>query len=438
MKGMPLRAGVTIGAVAGSAALLVYALVRGAADLDPFLLISFGVLILLAEVGGVTGPHSSYSVGFVVELAAIIVAGPAVAAIASCFGSLDLLLRPHPNRVARFVFNTSQLCVSVGLAGTAYLALGGPVGRLRRADFPEALLPIAAATVVFYLLNSTLVSAMIVMTSGVRWREVFDTNYRGAVVSFLSYALLGVMLAILYLEMGWSSIAFLLVPLLVARRALQAAAKMHQQFESTLKTLITAIEAKDLYTRGHAERVSRLAAMVAREYGLPEPRIRQIRYAALMHDVGKLAVSTKILQKPGKLTAEEYDHMKIHPIRGSEIVAEIDLLAEMVDGVRHHHERMDGKGYPDGLAGDALSEPARIIMVSDAFDSMTSTRTYRRALDMEKALGELRRCQDTQFAREAIDALERAIANHGWEPMPEEFQGEQSPRPNVSPHAIHI
>jgi HD-GYP domain-containing protein (c-di-GMP phosphodiesterase class II) len=142
-----------------------------------------------------------------------------------------------------------------------------------------------------------------------------------------------------------------------------------------------------------------------------------------MHDVGKLTVDTRVLQKPGKLTMDEFEHMKVHPIRGSEIVAEIDLLKDMVDGVRHHHERMDGNGYPDGLSGRDLSLEARMIMVCDAFDSMTSTRSYRKAMPLEAAFAELRRCQGTQFDEHMVDCLEAAVARHGWEPAPEAYQG---------------
>jgi HD-GYP domain-containing protein (c-di-GMP phosphodiesterase class II) len=209
------------------------------------------------------------------------------------------------------------------------------------------------------------------------------------------------------------------MPLLVARHAFQASINLQGAYDDTVRSLITAIEAKDPYTRGHAERVSRLAEMTARAYGLSEERCKAIRYAALMHDVGKLGVLSSVLQKPGKLTAEEYEHMKIHPVRGVEIVSEIDLLEEAIVGVRHHHERMDGKGYPDGLVGEQIPLFARIIMVSDAFDSMTSTRVYRQAKTTEEAFTELRRCEGTQFDPKALDALHKAIQRYGWEPAPE-------------------
>jgi HD-GYP domain-containing protein (c-di-GMP phosphodiesterase class II) len=230
-----------------------------------------------------------------------------------------------------------------------------------------------------------------------------------------------VVLASLYLAMGPASVLFLLVPLLVARNTFQSAVEMEIAYEATVRSLIKAIEAKDPYTKGHAERVSRLSEMTARAYGLSSEECRVIRYIALMHDVGKLGVSTKILAKPGKLTDEEYEHMKQHPVRGYEIVSEIDFLRAAAEtAVRHHHERMDGRGYPDGLVGEAIPLIARIVMVCDAFDSMTSTRVYRKAKQIEDALAELNRCSGTQFDPVCIRALEKAIETEGWEAEPEE------------------
>jgi len=228
------------------------------------------------------------------------------------------------------------------------------------------------------------------------------------------------LLGYLGLVAGWGSVFFLLMPLLVARHAFHAAVRMQGAYDETVKSLIKAIEAKDPYTRGHAERVSRLAEMAARAYGLSEDRCRTIRYAALMHDVGKLGVLSRVLQKVGKLTPEEYEHMKIHPVQGVEIVQEIDLLQEAIDGVRHHHERLDGGGYPDGLKGDQIPLFALLIMVADAFDSMTSTRVYRKAKTIDEAFEELRRCAGTQFDGRSVNALERAVRRHGWKPMPQQ------------------
>ncbi|HVL33894.1 MAG TPA: HD-GYP domain-containing protein, partial [Actinomycetota bacterium] len=230
---------------------------------------------------------------------------------------------------------------------------------------------------------------------------------------------LGLLVGILYVQMSWAAVLFLLMPLLVARHGFRTAIEMAGSYDATVRQLISVFETKDPYTRGHAERVSRLAELTARSYGLPEADCIAIRYSALMHDIGKLTVRSGVLKKPGKLTAPEYEHMQLHPERGVEILSEIDLLKDQLDGVRYHHEKMDGTGYPDGLIGHEIPLFARLIMVADAFDSMTSTRSYRRSKSIEDAMQELRRCEGTQFDPVALEALERAVQRYGWEPVPE-------------------
>ena len=136
----------------------------------------------------------------------------------------------------------------------------------------------------------------------------------------------------------------------------------------------------------------------------------------MLHDVGKLGVPTKVLQKTGPLTEEELAAIQLHPMRGLEIVRQIGFLNEALDGIMHHHERMDGKGYPMGLAGDEIPEFARVIAVADAFDSMTSTRSYRGARSVEEAVAELRKCAGRQFDPVLVDAFITALQRDGWRP----------------------
>ena len=284
-----------------------------------------------------------------------------------------------------------------------------------------------------FLANSSLVSLAISISERRRLIETWQRVFGSLAGNFIAFALLGLLLGLLKVLLGWSSVFFVLMPLLVARQAFQAAATMQGAYDETVKGLVAAIEAKDPYTRGHAQRVSQLSEMTARAYGLSEERCRAIRYSALMHDIGKLGVWNTVLKKPGKLTPEEYEHMKDHPVLGVEIVSEIDLLQEAIDGVRHHHERMDGHGYPDGLKGEDIPLFARLIMVCDAFDSMTSTRVYRVAKTIEEAFDELRRCAGTQFDEACLHALDRAVARNGWEPIGREELDEQPVELKVEP-----
>jgi HD-GYP domain-containing protein (c-di-GMP phosphodiesterase class II) len=146
-----------------------------------------------------------------------------------------------------------------------------------------------------------------------------------------------------------------------------------------------------------------------------EDRVNALRYAGILHDVGKLGVPTKLLQKTGGLTDDEFAAIKLHPVRGLEMLSDIEFLDEAFKGILHHHERLDGTGYPMGLRGTQIPEFARVIAVADAFDSMTSTRSYRGAREVHVAIEELQRCKGTQFDPRMVDALVQALSRESWE-----------------------
>lgn len=164
-----------------------------------------------------------------------------------------------------------------------------------------------------------------------------------------------------------------------------------------LHSLVNAVDAKDAYTCGHSERVALLCRLLAQEAGLSAQHVDRVYMAGLLHDVGKIGVAEAVLQKAGKLTAEEFEQIKKHPEIGARILKGIKQLEDIVPGVMHHHERYDGKGYPSGLAGEEIPLMGRLICLADCFDAMTSTRTYRKALPLEVAMTEIRRCSGTQF-----------------------------------------
>ena len=208
----------------------------------------------------------------------------------------------------------------------------------------------------------------------------------------------------------------MLAPLFVARWAFAQYAEQNAAHERTVAALVQAVEAKDHYTRGHSERVARASVIIARSAGLSQQRTSTLHFAGMLHDVGKLGVPTRVLQKTGALTDEEFATIARHPVRGLEMVREIEFLGEAFEGILHHHERLDGRGYPMGLAGSAIPEFARIIAVADAFDSMTSTRSYRQARCVEDALEELRQCTGTQFDAVFVAALTDGLQRTEWVP----------------------
>ena len=161
--------------------------------------------------------------------------------------------------------------------------------------------------------------------------------------------------------------------------------------------LAGAIDAKDAYTNGHSERVASYATEIARRYGYTQEHLEQIYMMGLLHDVGKIGIPDAVLVKPGRLTNEEYEIIKTHPVKGYGILKKIPEFPELAIGARWHHERYDGRGYPDGISGDEIPEEARIIAVADAYDAMSSKRSYRDVLSQEVVRGEIERNRGTQF-----------------------------------------
>ena len=403
-----------IGAVVVSAVVLV---ARG-----PFTglrwqyVVFLGILVIVSESratqlrkGQLTWSPSSAAM-----LASVVLAGPVGAAIVGACTALGL--RRGPSILQR-VFNTAMYALSAYLAGRAFLALGGHVGLPDEKSFPGIIAPFAGAALVLVVANHGLLSGVLWLTrppdgtpSGV------GVGLSGRLLlSDLGYAAYGLLIAALWSVVGFFAPLLVLIPLFVARWAVAQFAEQQKAYEATVGALCQAVETKDFYTRGHSDRVSRGSVMIAREIGMRGERVEAIRYAGMLHDVGKLGVPTKVLQKTGKLTEEEYAAIQLHPMRGLDIVREIGFLDEALAGIMHHHERIDGRGYPMGLAGDEIPEFARVLAVADAFDSMTSTRSYRGARPVAEAIEELRKWSGTQFDPAFVDAFVAALKREGWQ-----------------------
>jgi putative two-component system response regulator len=193
-------------------------------------------------------------------------------------------------------------------------------------------------------------------------------------------------------------------------RVAEQAQQLERMFVEAMLTLANAIEARDGYTGGHVERVTRYAVSTGREMGMQGESLRHLWVAALLHDVGKIGVPDSILTKPGKLTEEEYEVIKQHPEIGANILRRSHFLRPALPGVLHHQERWDGLGYPSGLHGDSISLQGRILAVADTFDAIVTRRPYRDERSEREAVDELRRCAGTQFDPAVVDAFERALS----------------------------
>ena len=194
--------------------------------------------------------------------------------------------------------------------------------------------------------------------------------------------------------------------------------KNTQLFYGLIRALVSTVEAKDQYTRGHTERVTTYSMAIGEEMGLTEEERHTLQLGALLHDVGKIGIPEKILKKPGKLTPGEYEIMKRHPDIGADILEHVDDIGEIADIVRYHQEKFDGTGYPAGLKGEDIPLYDRIVAVADAYDAMTSSRSYRRNFSEEEVMKEFHRCAGFQFDRRVVDAFFRAYRKGRIVPPP--------------------
>ena len=413
MGRLPRAAWLYIGAVVAAAAIVV---ARGPlAGISWSRLGVLAILFLVCESTptAISPRRLAWSPGYAATLASVVLVGPAGAAIVGFTSALSL--RRGPTATQR-IFNGANYALSAYAAGQVYLALGGSVGIPAGHSFPAIIGPFAAAAAVHVLANYGLLAGVLWLT-----RDPDRSQNGQSVVDLrlplpdLGYAVFGLLIAAIWSVVGPFAAILVLIPLFVARWAIAQFADQQRAYEATLRVLCQAVETKDYYTRGHSERVSKGSVMIARAIGMRPERVEAIRYAGMLHDVGKLGVPTKVLQKTGKLTEEEYAAIQLHPMRGLEIIREIGFLDEALAGIMHHHERIDGRGYPMGLAGDEIPEFARVLAVADAFDCMTSTRSYRGARTVSEAVAELRRCSGTQFDPAFVDALVAAVQRDGWQ-----------------------
>lgn len=356
------------------------------------------------------------SLSNIVTLVLILVAGPELAVVGALGVTPIIVARAADQRLLRVLFNTSQVALSAAAGGQVYVLLTSAAG----VSFPSfasiAIIVLAAA--VSAGLNYLLVSGVVSVTSPDRFWSTFLTTSPAMLVQVPSAVGIAIVGALLLLQSPWA-VLFIAVPVIVARYALMAFERVETSYDELVRGFVTAIELKDLYTRGHSERVSELSVLVAEELGIPYEQRRLTAYAALLHDVGKVGVPLCIINKPGPLDDDEFAEIKRHPTIGAEILRDIDFLAPAIDIVRFHHERLDGKGYPHGVPAEELSDIVRIVTTVDAFDAMTSTRSYRQALTVEAAIAELRRCAGRQFDPRMVEALAVAVERVGWTPTTE-------------------
>ena len=302
----------------------------------------------------------------------------------------------------KVVFNAAEYALSAGIGSLVYRYTGGIIGFQ---NFFKFAFPAILCALTYCLVNSILVTIVISFAQESKISTVWRVNIKEMIPSYLAEAPMGFLMAIVYVEVGIIGILLFFLPLLLARRSFELYGKMRKVYLDTIRALAAAIDAKDPYTKGHSERVAKMSVALAQELNLPGRDIENIEFTALLHDVGKIGIADSILGKNSRLTDEEYDKIKEHPLMGAKIIEPVDFLKNSSKAIYYHHEKYDGKGYPEGLKSEEIPILARIIAVADAYDAMGSDRPYRKKLNMDEILKELKDQCGKQFDPEVVKAL---------------------------------
>jgi putative nucleotidyltransferase with HDIG domain len=317
----------------------------------------------------------------------------------------------HPKFI-QLVFNVSQVTVSSAAAYGAYQLTATHV---LHGPGPLALL---VAAITHFAFNSTAMSAIIGLTESKPVSKVWTESYLWSFPYYMVGAAIAGLVHFLNGHIGWQSSLLVLPPIYLMYRSyrlylgkLETEKRHAEQVSSlhlrTIEALALAIEAKDQTTGEHLQRVRVYATELARDLGLTEDETEALRAASVLHDIGKLAVPEHIISKPGKLTPEEFEKMKVHPIVGAEILEQVDFPYPVVPIVRAHHEKWDGSGYPSGLKGEAIPMGARILSAVDCLDALSSDRQYRKALPLDEAMLKIASESGTSFDPRVVETLQR-------------------------------
>ena len=351
MTPLPLKARLFIVVVALAAAPLpVLAATVGYDSFSNVDLIGLALLLIISDSIGSRGSRDAASIalGSVAAMAALPLLGGWGAVVLACASAF---VNDSPS-VAKRIFNTSQLILAAAASALTFTLLGG--AEISQDSFPFLIWPFIAALTVHCLVNGLLVATIVHLAQGVSLRAVWQGTMSRSVSGYVGYGLFGLLLAVLWDKdgagVGPAAAVLVLLPLFVARWAYEQYAEQQRAYDRTVRTLIAAVETKDLYTRGHSERVAAASVLIARAIGMREDRVASLRYAGMLHDVGKLGVPTRVLQKTGQLTEEEFAAIKLHPVPGPG-----DDPRDRVPrrGVRRDHappRAARRSGLPDGSA----------------------------------------------------------------------------------------
>jgi len=382
-------------------------------------LVIFSVLAFLAQVYEVELVYGrNTSTGIALCLATILLGGTLLATTVTFLGTLVAEVILRWGRIAkgfmdflyRVSFNTGQLVLSAFVGSLAFNQLGGQplllFNGLIREDFlfHNQIIPAFGAFTAYAFTNTSLVSGVLTLQEETAFMYHLRFNFKYLIAQVLSLGALGILIAGLY-TLSPINLLFVLFPIGLVHVSLRNYMKLRCQAQKTFERVAQLLSERDPYTYEHSNEVAELAEKIARKLGLQQDTIEQIRSAAVIHDIGKLGVPDRILQKPGSLTDEEWVIMKRHPVIGADLLKDLEIDSYILDIVRYEHERWDGSGYPSGLKGEAIPIGARIVAVADVYNALTTDRPYRPAFSREEAFRMMREMRGVKLDPHVIDAL---------------------------------
>jgi putative nucleotidyltransferase with HDIG domain len=279
----------------------------------------------------------------------------------------------------------------------------------------ESALQALSFIVAYAVINLLIVTYLDSLTTGRAVSENVVSSLRLGWGAFALYGLVGMAVGVVVAKGLYAALPLTLVPVWALRTGLEYRARLQDHYDETITALTLMLQRAHPYTHGHLERVSYTAEEVARRLGLPGGKARLVRQAAVLHDIGKIAVDEEILDKPARLTDEELSHVRNHSLWGAQILAPVRQFSDLVPWILHHHERPDGTGYPNRLSDKDIPIESKIIAVVDAYDAMTGSeqpgqkRSYRESMTVEQAIAELERCAGTQFDPKVVAAFTEVV-----------------------------
>lgn len=375
----------------------------------------FSLLVVLAESFTVPFKNISFSLSFTIVLISYIVLGPFNCIITCAIGYLFRVVKCGPKDYVHVfntpwygtMFNCCALVLPILVSNYLYVLCGG---KFNDVSLAGNVIPIIIFSLGYLLCNIIIVSTMLsIKTEKNLVMCIFGNVWMQLLCTLLSLPI-SIMAVIMFQKYSYIGLTFIVFFISLLRYTLILYSTSKEQLTETISALMNSVEARDKYTNGHSRRVAEISTLIAKHLKLTVWDIEKLNVAAMLHDVGKIGISDNILQKPGKLTDEEFAIIKSHPEIGMSIIKDIKNIDYVHPIVRHHHERYDGKGYPDGKKGEELSLMVYIVQLADAVDAMASDRPYRRGLPQEVIIEEIKKGAGTQFhpkvSRAYLDILE--------------------------------